>query len=204
LPSDEIMSPENGDKESEKAIDSLLGNEEYMRLDLLIETQEVPLKLEKEVPKAVKDHLLELGRYDETNDVYYVPLFVAHELLKRDIATLDIPYYKNLAIPLAYTLEESSSPTLKKLPDNFFIILRERLNILREINKVRPTSRTIDDEKKLKNALSDMIDARIQKIMKSVNKNERVIEYLTLDEKWLFKNILKLYKIWLETMNFDF
>ena len=49
-----------------------------------------------------------------------------------------------------------------------------------------------------------MIDARIQKIMKSVNKNERVIEYLTLDEKWLFKNILKLYKIWLETMNFDF
>ena len=199
-----MMTSGSQDEENKNSVESLLDNHDYTRLDLLIETQEVPLKLEKEVSKAVKDRLLELGRYDETNDVYYVPLFVAHELLKRDVATLDIPYYKNLAIPLAYTLEESSSPTLKKLPENFFIILRERLNVLREINKVRPTSRTIDDEKKLKNALSDIIDARIQKIMKSVNKNERVIEYLTLDEKWLFKNILKLYKVWLETMDFDF
>ena len=198
------MMHEKSKEEMEESIDSLIGNNGDIPLNLLIETQEVPLKLEKEIPKPLKDHLLELGRYDETNDVYYVPLFVTHELLKQGVATLDVPYYKNLAIPLAYTLEESSSPTLKRLPENFFIILRERLNTLKEINKIKPTSRTIDDEKKLRNALSDIIDARIQKIMKSVNKNERVIEYLTLDEKWLFKNILNVYKIWLETMNFDF
>jgi len=172
---------------------------EFIELKLEMGLVEVPIKLTEKNADIV-NYLQNIGSFDEESETFNVPLFIAHVLLKNNLCEIDIPYFKNLSLALRYILQEQNNPTLQSLPENFLSLLKEKLELLKYINKSNPTPSTIKDAQMLELFLMDLIDVRLSKLFKILRAKEarNLKEVLTNEELLLYILLLDIYKKWLE------
>jgi len=172
---------------------------EFIELKLEMGLVEVPIKLTEKNADIV-NYLQNIGSFDEESETFNVPLFIAHVLLKNNLCEIDIPYFKNLSLALRYILQEQNNPTLQSLPENFLSLLKEKLELLKYINKSNPTPSTVKDAQMLELFLMDLIDVRLSKLFKILRAKEvrNLKDVLTNEELLLYILLLDIYKKWLE------
>ncbi|MHA1627315.1 MAG: hypothetical protein ACTSYT_05495 [Candidatus Asgardarchaeia archaeon] len=167
---------------------------EYLKL--IFNNILVPVEFKKDLDEELDDYIKRISK--RKNRKIYLPLFAARILSNKGLAEISENYVKDLTSVYKYFYREKESPRLQEIPENFFIILREKINEIKEENKLNPDRNRMTMEQKLISFLNEYIDVRSNKIFKCLQilKKEGILENLTLEERWLYEMLYRFYKEW--------
>ena len=93
---------------------------------------------------------------------------------------------------------EKNNSKLQPLEDDFYVKIKEYIDILSKKIKEYPSTQSIEKKEKTINFLNDLLTYRLYKILRIVEaKNRRVlIKSLTSEEKKLYNDIMSIFEGW--------
>ena len=172
-------------------MESQLIDKSIKRLQFSFEERPVPVKILKDTNGFLERVLkLTLKKGQEKN----VPLWIATELVKQGYAKLKESFIELSELHRVLKKEEEAH-ALQPIDENFYLKIREQLRFFKKVES--PTAQ--QSFEKIEALLRDILSMRLFKILKiaSQTKNTRnFAEYMTAEEKILFKKLSSLFTQW--------
>ncbi|MHA1408917.1 MAG: hypothetical protein ACTSQY_01115 [Candidatus Odinarchaeia archaeon] len=168
--------------------------------DVLFIRKHIPIKvkitenIEKDVAKELELERTQKGA--ELNIPWWKAKILSEQNLIEIIETQEI----DQAYIQKIVWSEKSKPQLSEIDKTFYLRLAQKLNKLKEENKVKPNPILIKQIEDLEIPLNDLLSTRITKILKMAYRGAppRSLEALTSEERWLYEVINEIIKKWIE------
>jgi len=167
-----------------------------LQMDLLFEWKHKIIKVRtlKRVPQFEDNKII----YVEKENVINIPLWMARILNEHKLVEILDEESFDFAKLDKILWKEKSNLNLQPLEDDFYIKIKEYINLLSKKIKEYPTTQSIEKKQKTETFLDDLLAYRLYKILRIVEaKNKRILmKSLTNEEKILYNNIMSYFEDW--------
>lgn len=145
--------------------------------------------------------LYELKKNVETE----VPRWMAYVLAKKQKAELldeeKIGIEELARLGFLETRTAKTPSSIHKLPLDFYVKIKNRFEILREMLKNNPSPNLIEEYRNMEMFVRDIIRSRLRKILTltlTIEEPKEIIERLTPEERTLYRLLRNIIKIWIK------